>query len=73
MRRQDAADDAWVALRNGDEAHPPDAHMQAAIVALLGAGNVPFWITASVDRDIVLIPIDQVDHASDSCAGPATA
>ena len=25
MRRQDAADDAWVALWNGDEAHPPDA------------------------------------------------
>ena len=23
MRRQDAADDAWVALWNGDEAHPP--------------------------------------------------
>jgi hypothetical protein len=25
MRRQDGADDAWVALWNGDDAHPPDA------------------------------------------------
>jgi hypothetical protein len=25
LRRQDAADDAWVALWNDDEAHPPDA------------------------------------------------
>ena len=33
MRRRDGADDAWVALWNGDEAHPPDATgMLAAIV-----------------------------------------
>ena len=25
MRRQDADDDGWIALWNGDEAHPPDA------------------------------------------------
>ena len=66
MRRQDAADDAWVALWNGDEAHPPDATgMLAAIVAPLAAGNVPVWVAASFDGDIVLIPVDQVDEAAE--------
>src|SRR5207247_2419466 len=66
MRRQDAAGDAWVALWNGDEAHPPDATgMLAAIVAPLAAGNVPVWVAASFDGDIVLIPVDQVDEASE--------
>jgi hypothetical protein len=64
MRRQDAADDAWVALWNGDEAHPPDATgMLAAIVAPLSAGNVPVWVAASFDGDLVLVPVDQVDAA----------
>ena len=50
--------DAWVALWNGDEAHPPDAAgMLAAIVAPLAAGNVPVWVAASFDGDIVLIPL----------------
>jgi NAD(P)-dependent dehydrogenase (short-subunit alcohol dehydrogenase family) len=66
MRRQDAADDAWVALWNGDAAHPPDATgMLAAIVAPLAAGNVPVWVAASYDGDLVLIPVDQVDEASE--------
>jgi hypothetical protein len=66
MRRQDAADDAWVALWNGDEAHPPDATgMLAAIVAPLAAGNVPVWVAASFDGDLVLVPVDQVDEASE--------
>ena len=66
MRRQDGADDAWVALWNGDEAHPPDATgMLAAIVAPLAAGNVPVWVAASFDGDIVLIHGDQVDEASE--------
>lgn len=66
MRRRDAADDAWVALWNGDEAHPPDATgMLAAIVAPLEAGNVPVWVAASFDGDMVLIPVDQVDEASE--------
>lgn len=64
MRRQDAADDAWVALWNGDEAHPPDATgMLAAIVAPLAAGEVPVWVAASFDGDLVLIPADQADTA----------
>ena len=64
MRRQDAAEDAWVALWNGDEAHPPDATgMLAAIVAPLAAGDVPVWVAASFDGDIVLIPVDQLDLA----------
>ncbi|HEX8497710.1 MAG TPA: ACT domain-containing protein [Actinomycetales bacterium] len=66
MRRRDAADDAWVALWNGDEAHPPDATgMLAAIVAPLAAGDVPVWVAASFDGDIVLIPVDQLGEASE--------
>jgi hypothetical protein len=66
MRRRDGADDAWVALWNGDEAHPPDATgMLAAIVAPLAAGQVPVWAVASFDGDIVLVPADRVDEASE--------
>jgi hypothetical protein len=66
MRREDAAHDAWVALWNGDEAHPPDATgMLAAIVAPLAAGSVPVWVAGSFDGDIVLIPVDRVDEASE--------
>jgi hypothetical protein len=66
MRRQDAADDAWVALWNGDAAHPPDATgMLAAIVAPLAAGQVPVWVAASFDGDLVLVPVDRVDEASE--------
>jgi hypothetical protein len=66
MRRRDAADGAWAALWNGDEAHPPDATgMLAAIVAPLAAGQVPVWVAASFDGDIVLIPAAQVDEASE--------
>ncbi len=65
MRRQDAADDAWVALWNGDDAHPPDATgMLAAIVTPLAAAKVPVWVAASFDGDIVLVPVDQVEKAS---------
>jgi hypothetical protein len=64
MRREDAADDAWVALWNGDAAHPPDATgMLAGIVAPLAAGGVPVWVAASYDGDIVLIPADQTKKA----------
>ena len=66
MRRDDTAEDAWVALWNGDEAHPPDATgMLAAIVAPLAACNVPVWVAASFDGDLVLIPADQVDEAAE--------
>lgn len=65
MRRQDAGDDGWVALWNGDEAHPPDATgMLAAVVAPLAAGNVPVWVAASFDGDIVLVPGEQLDEAA---------
>jgi hypothetical protein len=64
MRRDDTAGDAWVALWNGDEAHPPDATgMLSAIVAPLAAGNVPVWVAAGFDGDLVLIPVDRVDEA----------
>lgn len=49
MRRHDVAVEAWVALWNGDEAHPPDAiGMLAAIVAPLAADNVPVWVAAAL-------------------------
>ena len=64
MRRDDAGEDAWVALWNGDEAHPPEATgMLAAIVAPLAAGGVPVWVAASFDGDIVLIPENRFDEA----------
>ena len=65
IRRDDAATgDAWVALWNGDAAHPPEATgMLAAIVAPLAAGGVPVWTAASYDGDIVLVPQDRFDDA----------
>ncbi len=64
MRRSDGADDGWVALWNGDEAHPPDATgMLSAVVAPLAAGNVAVWVAASFDGDLVLIPAHQVEVA----------
>jgi len=62
MRRDDAASaDAWVALWNGDAAHPPEATgMLAAVVGPLAAGGVPVWVAASYDGDIVLVPHDRV-------------
>ena len=70
MRRQDDAGDAWVALWNGDAAHPPDATgMLAAIVAPIAAAAVPVWVCASFDGDIVLIPLAQVDVATEALTG----
>jgi hypothetical protein len=70
MRRQDEAADAWVALWNGDEAHPPDATgMCAAIVAPLAAGDVPVWVAASFDGDLVLVPVDQLEEALELLRG----
>jgi hypothetical protein len=64
VRRQDGAADAWVAMWNGDAAHPPEATgMLAAIVAPLAAGGVPVWVAASFDGDIVLVPDDKADEA----------
>lgn len=66
MRRDDGADDGWVALWNGDEAHPPDATgMLAAVVAPLAAGGVPVWVAASFDGDLVLIPGDRMHEAAE--------
>jgi hypothetical protein len=35
----------------------------AAGRAPLAAGNVPVWVAASFDGDLVLIPVDQVEEA----------
>jgi hypothetical protein len=36
----------------------------AAIVAPLATGNLPVWVAASLDDDLLLIPADQVDDAA---------
>jgi Uncharacterized conserved protein len=67
MRRDDTADDAWVALWNGDDAHDPDATgMLDAIVAPLAAGELPVWTAASYDGDLVLVPADRLEEAVDT-------
>ncbi|NUU07684.1 ACT domain-containing protein [Leifsonia sp. C5G2] len=71
MRRDDSATaDTWVALWNGDAAHPPEATgMLAAIVASLAAGGVPVWTAASYDGDIVLVPQDRFADATQLLRG----
>lgn len=65
MRRDDTAEDAWVALWNGDDAHDPEATgMLSAIVAPLAAGEVPVWVASSYDGDLVLVPERRLDEAS---------
>jgi hypothetical protein len=66
MRRDDTAEDAWVALWNGDDAHDPDATgMLSAIVAPLAAGELPVWTAASYDGDLILVPADRLEEAVD--------
>jgi hypothetical protein len=66
MRRDDTAEDAWVALWNGDDAHDPDATgMLSAIVAPLAAGELPVWTAASYDGDLVLVPAGRLAEAVD--------
>jgi hypothetical protein len=64
MRRDDAGEDAWSALWNGDEAHDVQATgMLSAIVAPLGAAGVPVWVVSGFDGDLVLVPADRLDEA----------
>jgi hypothetical protein len=66
MRRHDSSEDAWSALWNGDEAHDVQATgMLSAIVAPLAAGGVPVWVVSSYDGDVVLVPADRLDEASE--------
>lgn len=66
MRRDDSGEDAWSALWNGDEAHDVQATgMLSAIVAPLAAGGVPVWVVSSYDGDLVLVPTDRLDEASE--------
>jgi hypothetical protein len=64
VRRDDGAQDAWVALWNGDEAHDPQSTgMLSAIVAPLAAGELPVWVASSFDGDLVLVPAERLDEA----------
>jgi hypothetical protein len=64
MRREDSAEDTWVALWNGDDAHDPDATgMLSSIVSPLAVGEVPVWVAASYDGDLVLVPADRLEDA----------
>jgi hypothetical protein len=66
MRRDDTGEDAWSALWNGDDAHDVQATgMLSAIVAPLAAGGVPVWVVSSYDGDLVLVPTDRLDEASE--------
>jgi hypothetical protein len=66
VRRDDTSEDAWSALWNGDEAHDLQATgMLSAIVAPLATGGVPVWVVSSYDGDIVLVPADRLDEASE--------
>jgi hypothetical protein len=66
MRRDDTGESAWSALWNGDEAHDVQATgMLSAIVAPLAAGGVPVWVVSSYDGDLVLVPSDRLDEASE--------
>ncbi|MDX6297225.1 MAG: uncharacterized protein QOI51_1082 [Nocardioidaceae bacterium] len=64
MRRNDAGEDPWSALWNGDNAHDLQATgMLSAIVAPLGAAGVPVWVVSAFDGDLVLVPTDRLDEA----------
>jgi hypothetical protein len=66
VRRDDTAEDAWVALWNGDEPQDPQSTgMLSAILAPLAAGRVPVWVASSFDGDLVLVPAGRVDEAVD--------
>jgi hypothetical protein len=39
--------------------------MLSAIVAPLAAGGVPVWVVSSCDGDLVLVPTDRLDEASE--------
>jgi hypothetical protein len=66
MRRDDTGEDAWSALWNGDEVHDVQATgMLSAIVAPLAAGSVPVWVVSSYDGDLVFVPTDRLDEASE--------
>jgi hypothetical protein len=64
MRRNDAGEDSWAALWNGDNAHDLQATgMLSAIVAPLGAAGVPVWVVSGFDGDLVLVPSDRLYEA----------
>jgi hypothetical protein len=66
MRRDDAGEDAWSALWNGDEAHDVEATgMLSAIVAPLAAGGVPVWVVSGYDGDLVFVPAGRLDEAAE--------
>ncbi|HEY2521320.1 MAG TPA: ACT domain-containing protein [Streptosporangiaceae bacterium] len=39
--------------------------MLSAIVAPLAAGGVPVWVVSSYDGDLVLVPADRLEEASE--------
>ena len=66
IRRDDTGADAWSALWNGDEAHDVQTTgMLSAIVAPLAAGALPVWVVSSYAGDVVLVPADRLEEASE--------
>jgi hypothetical protein len=67
MRRDDAGEDAWSVLWNGDEAHDLEAvGMLSGIVSPLAAAGVPVWVVSSFDGDLVFVPVDRLDQACEA-------
>src|SRR6476646_1833126 len=64
VRRDDIAEEAWIALWNGDQAHDPQSTgMLSAIVSPLAQGGLPVWVASSFDGDLVLVPADRLGQA----------
>jgi hypothetical protein len=43
----------------------PATGMLSAVVAPLAAGGLPVWVVSSYDGDLVLVPADRLDEASE--------
>ena len=64
IRRDDAADDGWVALWSGDEPHDPQATgMLSAIVTPLADGGIPVMAASTFHADLVLVPAARIADA----------
>src|SRR5918997_6272176 len=64
IRRDDAADDGWVALWSGDQPHDPQAtRMLSAIVTPLADGGIPVMAASTFHADLVLVPAARIADA----------
>jgi hypothetical protein len=70
VRLDDDAAPAWVAFWSGDEPHDPETTgMLSAIVSPLADGGVPVMAVPTFHADLVLVPADRVETASELLRG----